>query len=208
MQIRVGIVEDDFFICENLKTLINESDGYICNHSFNTAERAIKEIPELNLNVVLMDINLPGKNGIECVNELKSKCKEVQFLMCTAFDDKETILSSIRAGAKGFISKTAKSTEIIKAIDEIYHGGSPLSRDVSRKLIDSIQAKNNTTKYFYLLSEREQEVIQLLAKGLRYIEIAKHLFLSVETVRTHVRNIYEKLNVHSRTAALNKIFIK
>lgn len=208
MLIKVGIVEDDFILSENLKTVINERDGFVCRHSFKSAEEAINDIPNLNLNVVLMDIILPGKNGIECVSELKSTCKNVQFLMCTYVEDKDTIMKSLQAGAKGYVTKSSKIPEILKAIDEIYHGGSPLSRTVSRKVVESIQSKNGVSANFNKLSGREQEIIKLLAKGLRYKEIANHLFLSVETVRTHVRNIYEKLNVHSRTSALNKVFPK
>lgn len=207
MLINVGIVEDDFLICENLLTIINESDGCICNHSFNSAEKAIEEIPQLNLDVVLIDILLPGINGIECINKLKSKCKDTQFLICSSYDDNETILKALQAGAKGYITKTTKASEIISAINEIYQGGSPLSREVSRKVIETFHSNNNVSDDYKKLSCREQEIIHLLSKGLRYNEIAKQLFLSVETVRTHVRNIYEKLNVHSRTAALNKIFI-
>lgn len=205
MKIKVGIVEDDLNLRECYVHFINESNDLTCVSTFETAEDAIAKIPFLNLDVVLMDIQLPGKNGIDCVSELKPKCNNVQFLMCTSFDDSDLVFKSLKAGASGYLLKTAKPVRIIEAINEIYYGGSPLSGQIARKVVSSFYKKNET-KAFQKLSKREQQIIKLLSKGLRYHEIADKLFLSIETVRTHIRNIYDKLNVHSRTAALNKVY--
>lgn len=202
MKINVGIVEDEKQIRESLVTLINGSEGFTCIHAFQSAEEAIAAIPLLDLDVVLMDIHLPNKNGIECVTELMSKTKDIQFVMCTSFEDTDSVFSALKAGAKGYITKTTQPSKILDAIVEVYHGGSPMSSHIARKVVASFHKESNTE--LQKLSEREKEILSLLSEGLRYKEIADKLFLSTETVRTHIRNIYEKLQVNSRTEALNK----
>lgn len=208
MMINVGIVEDEKQIRESLTILINGSEGFICAYAFETAEEAIIAIPTLNLDVVLMDIHLPGKDGIDCILDLKSKCQAVQFLMCTSFEDTDSVFKALKAGASGYITKTTQPSKILDAIVEVYNGGSPMSSNIARKVVDSFQNLNKGNSEMLKLSEREKEILNLLSQGLRYKEIADKLFLSTETIRTHIRNIYEKLQVNSRTDALNKVFPK
>jgi len=207
MKIQVGIVEDEKQIREGLAILINGSQNFSCLHTFETAEEAIKNIPSLNLNVVLMDIRLPGKTGIECIAKLKPLCPQIQFIMCTSLEDIETVFRALKAGATGYLTKTTQPSKLLNAIADVYNGGSPMSSLIARKVISSFQAIEKNTE-LEKLSQREQEIVQLLSNGLRYKEIAGKLFLSTETVRTHIRNIYEKLQVNSRTDALNKVFAK
>jgi DNA-binding NarL/FixJ family response regulator len=207
MRIQVGIIEDDTEIRESLRALINGSEGFTCIHAFETAEEALEKIPGLNLDVVLTDIHLPGKTGIECVEDLKPKCPATQFLMCTSYEDSESVFKALKAGATGYLTKTIQPSRLLDAIADIYKGGSPMSSHIARKVIGSFRETEKNTE-LEKLSQREQEIIQFLSQGLRYKEIADKLFLSTETVRTHIRNIYQKLQVNSRTDALNKIFKK
>lgn len=207
MQIKVGIIEDDVEIRQSLKFLINGSEGFSCIHTFENAKEALEKIPLLHLDVVLTDIHLPDKSGIECVAELKPKCKGTQFLMCTSFEDTESVFKALKAGATGYLTKTTQPSKLLDAIVEIHKGGSPMSSHIARKIITSFQEIEKNTE-LEKLSQREQEIIILLSKGLRYKEIGDKLCISTETVRTHIRNIYQKLHVNSRTDALNKTFPK
>jgi DNA-binding NarL/FixJ family response regulator len=204
MIINVGIVEDEKQIREGLAILINGSEGFACVHTFETAEEAIIAIPTLNIDVVLMDIHLPGKDGIQCISELKPQDDAVQYLMCTSFEDTDSVFRALKAGASGYLTKTTQPSKILDAIVEVYKGGSPMSSHIARKVVASFHASNVENSEMKKLSEREKEILNLLSQGLRYKEIADKLFLSTETVRTHIRNIYEKLQVNSRTEALNK----
>ena len=208
MNIRVGIVEDEKQIRESLSILINGSEGFSCTNAFPSAEAAIAAIPSLTLDVVLMDIHLPGKNGIQCIAELKPICPEIQFLMCTSFEDTDSVFKALKAGATGYLTKTTQSSKILDAIQEVYKGGSPMSSHIARKIVASFHTTSGENAELQKLSVREKEILNLLSQGLRYKEIADKLFLSTETVRTHIRNIYEKLQVNSRTEALNKTFPK
>ncbi len=208
MKINVGIVEDEKQIRESLAILINGSEGFACLHTFENAEDAIVSIQDLALDVVLMDIHLPGKDGIECISILKPICPEVQFLMCTSFEDTESVFRALKAGASGYLTKTTQPSKILDAIVEVFKGGSPMSSHIARKVVASFHTSGTENSELQKLSEREKEILNLLSQGLRYKEIADQLFLSTETVRTHIRNIYEKLQVNSRTEALNKTFPK
>ena len=208
MKINVGIVEDEKQIRESLAILINGSEGFSCVDVFGNAEDAILSIPEKRLDVVLMDIHLPGKDGIECIAELKPVCPGVQFLMCTSFEDTDSVFKALKAGASGYLTKTTQPSKILDAIMEVYKGGSPMSSHIARKVVASFHISNKENIELQKLSEREKEILNFLSQGLRYKEIADRLFLSTETVRTHIRNIYEKLQVNSRTEALNKTFPK
>lgn len=205
--IKVGIVEDEKQIREGLAVLINGSEGFSCVNTFDTAEEAIEKIAALQLDVVLMDIHLPGKSGIECIAALKPNCANTQFLMCTSFEDTDSVFKALKSGATGYLTKTTQPSKILDAIVEVHKGGSPMSSNIARKIVASFQL-TNTNKEIEKLSKRETEVLELLSKGLRYKEVADKLFLSTETVRTHIRNIYDKLQVNSRTEALNKAFPK
>lgn len=207
MSINVAIIEDQKEIREMQSVLINGSNGFTCEHTFENAEDAIKGIPLLKLDVVLVDIHLPQLSGIDCVAVLKPLCPKMYFIMCTSLEDTETIFSALKAGASGYITKSTPPIKLLEAITEVFNGGSPMSSQIARKVVSSFQTKEAViNKNLQLLSTREQEILTLLSKGLRYKEIADKLFVSVETVRTHIRNIYEKLQVNSRTDALNKVF--
>jgi len=205
MSISLVIVEDDQEVLKGLLQLLNFSEELEVIDSFSNAEEFLENIDELSLDVVLMDIGLPKMNGIECVEMVKQKKPEVQFLMYTNFEDDQKVFDALRAGANGYVLKNANIQSIIQSISEVYRGGSPMSRSIARKVIESFHS-TGLKDIKYNLSKRESEILQLLAKGFRYKEIADKLFISTETVRTHIRNIYSKLQVQSRTDAINKYF--
>lgn len=207
MTIQVGIIEDEKYIRENLQILIDGSEGFSCKHLFSNAEDAINIIPTLQLDVVLTDIQLGGKTGIDCILELKDKCSSTNFLICTSFDDSEHVFKALKAGAMGYLTKTTQPSKLLDAIVDVYRGGSPMNSHIARKVVTSFMETQVSPEY-EKLSERERLIVDLLSKGMRYKEIADQLFLSTETVRTHIRNIYHKLQVNSRTEALNKVFKK
>ncbi len=202
--INVAIVEDNLSIREGLSLLIDGSEGFSCKQVYTNAEDAIKHIPLSPPDVVLMDINLPGVSGIEAVKQLKQKCPFTQFMMCTIYENDEHIFESLKVGANGYLLKKTAPAKMLEAITEIFLGGSPMSGQIARKVITAFQPVNQKGEDG--LSERELEIVDALAKGYRYKEIADKYFVSIETVRSHIRNIYEKLQVHSRTDAINKVF--
>lgn len=204
MAIQVGIVEDEKQIGESLRILIDGSEGFSCKHVFLDAESAIIAIPKLQLDVILMDIHLPLKDGIACVGELSAKTPATNYVMCTSFEDSDSVFKALKAGANGYITKTTQPSKILDAIVEVYNGGSPMSSNIARKVVASFHRLPEVNSELKKLSQREKEILFHLSEGLRYKEIADKLFLSTETVRTHIRNIYEKLQVNSRTEALNK----
>lgn len=205
--ITIAIVEDIKDIREGLRLLIGSSDGFSCTEMYESAEEAINNIPRTQPDVVLMDINLPGKNGIEAVRILKEKCPATQFIMSTIYEDSSSIFDSLKAGANGYLLKKTAPVKILEAIIEVYNGGSPMSAQIARKVITSFQDINqhHTTE---ILTPKEKEILKGLSEGLRFKEIAAGMHIGMETVRTHVRHIYEKLQVQSRTEALNKVFGK
>lgn len=209
MSINVAIIEDQKEIREMQAVLINGSAEFNCIHTFENAEDAIAALPTLMIDVVLVDIHLPQQSGIDCVQILKPLCPKTHFVMCTSLEDTDTIFSALKAGASGYITKSTPPAKLLEAITDVYNGGSPMSSMIARKVVSSfLQTKTEVNLNLQLLSTREQEILALLSKGLRYKEIAEKLFVSIETVRTHIRNIYEKLQVNSRTDALNKVFNK
>ena len=155
-----------------------------------------------------MDINMPNTSGIECVAKLKALQPTLQIMMLTSFEDNEKIFQSLIAGASGYLLKKTPPTKLLEAIDELHNGGSPMSNQIARKVVETFRTQPVGSKDTVGLTEREQEILSHLAKGYRYKEIADTLFISVETVRTHLRNIYEKLHVRSRTEAVLKYFNK
>lgn len=202
--IRVVIIEDIKEIREGLQMLIDGSEGFICAQTFASAEEALEKLPDFCPDVALMDINLPGINGIEAVRILKTKCTQTQFIMSTVYEDDESIFESLKAGATGYLLKKTAPTKILDSITEVFQGGSPMSGQIARKVIASFQQKDSIDKS-RLLTVREKEILKSLAKGLRYKEIAFEYNIGIETVRSHTRNIYEKLQVQSRTEAINKV---
>ncbi len=203
--ILVAIVEDIREIREGLQLLIDSSEGFACKEVYPSAELALEALPETQPDVVLMDINLPGINGIECVKRLKVACPSTQFIMSTVYEDDENIFESLKAGATGYLLKKTVPARILEAIREVYEGGSPMSTQIARKVIGSFQQKNGIDET-EILTPKEKEILKALSKGLRYKEIAAEMKIGMETVRTHARHIYEKLHVQSRTEALNKVY--
>jgi len=203
--ITVAIVEDIKDIREGLKLLINNSDGFTCQEVYMNAEDAIQNLPGSQPDVVLMDIHLPGINGIDAVRSLKGNCPSTQFIMSTVYEDDDNIFESLKAGASGYLLKKTAPSRILDAIMEVYNGGSPMSTQIARKVIASFQKKDSIDEVD-ILTPKEKEILKALAKGLRYKEIADEMNISIETVRSHARKIYEKLHVQSRTEALNKVF--
>jgi DNA-binding NarL/FixJ family response regulator len=203
--IRIAIVEDDKELLKGISQILLLSDEVEVVATFTNAEDYIKEAKTINADLTIMDIGLPKKSGIECMKILKHQFPKMQFLMWTTFKDDEKIFDSLKAGASGYILKTATTQQLIQAISELHKGGSPMSSSIARKVIASFHAPQIKQSEFNL-SNRESEILELLAKGYRYKEIATKLFISLETVRSHVHHIYEKLQVSSRTDALNKIY--
>ncbi len=206
--INVAIVDDDREVRDGIVLLINGTQNYRCVGAYGSAQEAVDRIPELDVQVVLMDINMPHMSGIECVVRLKNLQPSLQIMMLTSFEDDEKIFQSLVAGASGYLLKKTPPAKLLEAIEEIYHGGSPMSNQIARKVVETFQSGGNSSKEMVGLTQREQEILSHLAKGYRYKEIAEALFISVETVRTHLRNIYEKLHVRSRTEAVLKYLKK
>ena len=202
--IRVVIIEDIKEIREGLQMLIDGSIGFMCAQTFASAEEALEKLPGLCPDVALMDINLPGMNGIEAVRRLKPQCPNTQFIMSTIYEDDESIFDSLKAGASGYLLKKTAPVKILDSILEVYEGGSPMSGQIARKVIASFQHKDSIDES-EILTQREKEILKSLSKGLRYKEIATEFNIGMETVRSHARNIYEKLQVQSRTEAINKV---
>jgi DNA-binding NarL/FixJ family response regulator len=205
MGIRVAIVEDRMEIRKGLMLLVDGSEGYECRHAWSSGEEAVLELPAVEVDVVLMDIHLPGMSGVEVVRKLKPQLPRIQFLMCTVYEEDEFIFESLKAGATGYILKNTPPVRLLEAIQEIHRGGSPMTGQIARKVISAF-APQPPSPVGGDLSRREREILQALAEGQRYKEIADRFFISLDTVRSHVRKIYEKLQVHSRTDALNKAF--
>ena len=203
--IEVAIIEDVREIRDGLQMLIDSSEGFSCLFTYGTAEEAIEKLPDINPDVVLMDIHLPGMSGIEALKKLKIICVSTQFIMSTVYEDDENIFESLKAGASGYLLKKTAPSKILDAISEVHTGGSPMSSQIARKVIASFQKKDSIDEST-MLSAREKEILKALSRGLRYKEIADEMKISIETVRSHARKIYEKLQVQSRTEAINKVY--
>ena len=207
--IRVVIIEDDHDIRQGLAIIIGAIGGFSCAGAFESAEEALASIHELLPDVCLVDINLPGMSGIDFISVLKPRFPDTQFIIFTVFEDVENIFKALKAGATGYLLKSTSPLKIIEAISEVCNGASPMSGPIARKVLAAFTAGRDVKgQGWELLSKREQEILTYLSKGYRYKEIAEKTFISIDTVRSHIRNIYEKLQVESRTAAVNKIFLK
>lgn len=200
---KICIVEDKTDLREGMNMMMQLSEGYALAGSFANAEEALQEIPHILPDAVLMDINLPGTNGIQCVNALKNKYPQMLFLMCTAYEDNDKIFDSLKAGATGYILKTEGPQKIIEALDDLIAGGSPMSSSIARKVVASFAQMGKENALIETLSDREKEVLDQLAKGLIGKEVADRLDISWGTVRKHVQNIYKKLQVNTRVEAVN-----
>jgi DNA-binding NarL/FixJ family response regulator len=208
--IQVALVEDDPNLRTNLAAMLNGSDGFHCQAAYPDAKAALRNIPANRPDVVLMDINLPGMLGTECVRQLKDLAPGLPVLMLTVYEDSEQIFKSLMAGATGYLLKRTPRDKLLEAIREVNDGGAPMSRQIARRVVQFFQKINELpgdqkkSADVSNLTDREREVLAALAKGYAYKEIADHLKISFETVRTHLRTIYEKLHVHSRTEAVLK----
>lgn len=202
MKTRVAIVEDNDALRRIMCGWIEQADDMIMVGSYENAERAISELPAQKTDVVLVDIDLPGADGIECVRQLKPKLPTTQFVMVTVYEDVQRIFKALEAGATGYLLKRATREQLFDAIADVRKGGSPMSAQIARKVVQSFQPAGKTEDDS--LTPREREILGFLAKGLLYKEIAKQFESSVYTVNTHVRRIYEKLHVHSRSQAIAK----
>lgn len=196
--IHIAIVEDDNEIRQTLTLIIDGSQGFSCKYAFPDGESALASIENLPIDVVLMDIDLPGISGIEVTRRLKPKCSELDFIMLTVQSDDDSIFESLCVGASGYLLKDTNPADLLMHIQEVYNGGSPMSSQVARRIINSFRVIENP------LSERETEILKLLSKGLNYKEVADIVFLSPHTVKTHIKNIYAKLHVNNRAEAIYK----
>jgi DNA-binding NarL/FixJ family response regulator len=199
--ITVAIVEDDSGIRTSLEWLLKSSKEFTCVAACTTAEEALVVLPKAAPEVVLMDINLPNRSGIECTARLKELLPSVQVVMITVYDDSEKVFNALRAGASGYILKRAAPERILQAIREVHAGGVPMSSEIARKVLGAFREPASAPAESQNLSRREQEVLELLAHGCSNKEIADKLSLSIETVTWHLRHIYSKLHVRSRTQA-------
>ncbi len=207
MPITVSIVEDNEQLRGTLARVIARAEGFRCLNTYGDAESALEGLPKERPAVVLMDINLPGMNGVECVRRLKQAAPETLVLMLTVYEDTENIFNALAAGAAGYLLKRTKSGELLEAIREVHRGGSPMTTHIARKVTESFQKAGPSPRPTENLSEREQDVLDCLSKGFLYKEIADKLGISYETVHTYIRRIYEKLQVRTRTEAVAK-FLK
>jgi DNA-binding NarL/FixJ family response regulator len=204
MPITVSIVEDNEQLRTTLARVINRAEGFRCVSHYGTAEAALEGLPKDAPEVVLMDINLPGINGVECVQRLKQTAPNILVVMLTVYEDTENIFAALAAGAAGYLLKRTKSAELLEAIREVHRGGSPMTTHIARKVTQSFHKAGPSQQPTENLSEREQEVLDCLSQGFLYKEIAEKLGISYETVHTYIRRIYEKLQVRTRTEAVAK----
>ena len=208
MSISLAIVEDLDEVREGLKQFISLNPEFKVLDTFKTAEEALYDLPRLRPDIVIMDINLPGMNGIDCIKEVKNKIPETQFMMFTVYENDEKVFEALKAGASGYLLKNTGLVQMIEALQELHNGGSPMSANIARKLVTVFREQKKNEVPVETLSHRENEILQLLSKGLLYKEIADQLSISTSTVRQYIHNIYEKLHVQNRTEAINKAFGK
>jgi RNA polymerase sigma factor (sigma-70 family) len=207
MAISVSIVEDNDKLRGTLAKVIGRAEGFRFASDYGSAEDALADLPKVKPDVVLMDINLPGMNGVECARQLKTLLSGTQVMMLTVYEDTENIFNALAAGASGYMLKRTPAKELLEAIHEVKRGGSPMTTHIARKVVQSFQkttGQQQAANELSELSEREQQVLDLLAQGLIYKEIADKLSISYETVHTYIRRIYEKLQVRTRTEAVAK----
>ena len=204
MKKSIVIYEDNNDLCEALAQLINMSDNYTCVGAFNNCREVVNDLQALKPQVILMDIDMPGRNGIEAVTLIRQVDKEVKIIMLTVFDDNQNVMSAISAGASGYLLKKYCFEKLFAAIDEVLSGGAPLSGTIARMVMNQLASQHTGTAENFDLTKREKEILNGLVKGLSYKMIADSLNISFETVKSHIRNIYEKLHVHNQSEAVAK----
>jgi DNA-binding NarL/FixJ family response regulator len=204
--ITLVLIEDDQKTRKSLAELLRSESRVQCVGAYPDGETAVREIPQIKPEVALIDINLPGMSGIECVERLKKLLPKLQVLMLTKYEESDLIFSSLRAGASGYLLKKMLTVELISAIEQVYAGGAPMTMQIARKVVEHFTRIKSPGADLEKLTPREHEVLALLAKGFLYKEISDQLGISLHTFRTHQRAIYEKLHVHSRTEATVKYF--
>lgn len=203
MKKSICIVEDNQDLREAMGLMIQFTNDYYLMGSFENAERALENIPSLKPEAVLMDINLPDESGINCVAKLKRTNSNTHFLMCTSYEDDEKIFKSLQAGASGYILKTEGPAKILEALKDLFEGGSPMSSSIARKVVTSFSKMEAEHKIIEELTQREKEILELIAQGQMNKEVANTLSISLGTVKKHVQNIYDKLHVNTRVEAVN-----
>lgn len=201
-RIRAAIVEDDPAVRRILREWIDQSSDFKCVYDCGDAESGIQALGSVAPEVALVDINLPGASGIECVRRLKPKLPATQFVMLTVYEDSDHIFAALSAGATGYLLKRTPREALLTALREVHGGGSPMSSNIARKVVQSLQQPQPKARPSDLLSPREAEVLELLSRGHVYKEIAEAIGISLPTVSTYIRRIYEKLHVHSRSQAI------
>ncbi len=202
--ITVSIVDDEAELRRSITTFINGAAGFKCVSAYAGADEALRGLPEDDPDVVLMDINMPGMGGIECVTRLKTTHPGMQIVMLTVYEDADRIFKALAAGASGYILKRLTPSALLEAIRDVKEGGSPMSSSIARKVVASFQSNGGGEARFGGLSAREQMVLERVAKGAPYKQIAADLDISIPTVRSYLRRIYEKLHVQTRTEAVAK----
>lgn len=198
------IIEDNRAIKEGLVEIINQSGEFICIASFETAEDALKKLDSISPKIALVDIHLPGKSGIDFIRHAQLLKENMLCVVCTIYEDNDHIFESLKAGAKGYLLKRTAPAELIQALKELLKGGSPMNSQIARKVVDSFNEELHKNENIAVLSDREKEILSLISQGYRYNEISGKLYISKHTVRTHIRNIYTKLEVHTKIQAINK----
>lgn len=204
--ITISIVEDIAEIRQSLINIFSDSPDCLLLSSYSNAEDAMRDLPDLQPDIVIMDINLPGISGIDCIARITARCASTQFMMFTIYEDSEQVFDALAAGASGYLLKNTRPEKIIEAVKELHAGGAPMAAGIARRVVQSFKKRQGADEERSKLSVRENEVLELLAKGLLYKEIARKLGISFGTVRQHIHNIYEKLHVQNKTEAINKAF--
>ena len=205
-QITVSIVEDLKEVRDGISAVLAMDDRFEVVSGYANAEIAAEELPAWQPNIVIMDINLPGMSGIECIRKVKAACPNTQFMMFTVYEDEDKVFQALAAGASGYLLKKTSLAKIVESLIELHEGGSPMSTQIARKIIQTYQKENERLDDGKLLSQKEYTILELLAKGNLYKEISDTLNISVNTVKQHIHNIYQKLHVKNRTEAINKVF--
>ena len=205
--ITVSIVEDVDDVRNGLSGMIRMSEGFAVINSFATAEEALAGLDHQPPDIVIMDINLPGINGIDCIRQARMKNHKIQFMMFTIYENSDTVFEALEAGATGYLLKNSSPAKIIESLRELYDGGSPMNAAIAKKLVKKFQDQTSNLNEYHL-TPKEHEILLLMSKGYLYKEIAAELNNTVNTIKQHIRHIYEKLHVQNKAEAINKVFLK